>query len=38
MHLRFGSRSTPAIETVLRLAAHHGLVVYDPQGDDVYPA
>jgi len=38
MHLRFGSRSTQAVETVLRLAAHHGLVAYDPQGDDVYLA
>ena len=36
MHLGFGSRSTSAIEAVLRLAAHHGLAVYDPQGDDVY--
>ncbi|MFE0026420.1 hypothetical protein [Amycolatopsis sp. NPDC059021] len=36
MHLGLGSRSTPAIETVLRLAAHHGLAVYDPQRDDVY--
>jgi hypothetical protein len=36
MHLGFGSRSTQAVETVLRLAAHHGLAVYDPQSDDVY--
>ncbi|WP_284740081.1 hypothetical protein [Amycolatopsis sp. RTGN1] len=38
MHFGSGPRSTPAIETVLRLAAHHGLAVYDPQGDDVHLA
>ncbi|MEV6644344.1 hypothetical protein [Amycolatopsis sp. NPDC051371] len=38
MHLGFGSRSTPAIGPVLRMAADHGLIVYDPQGNDVYLA
>jgi hypothetical protein len=38
MHLGSGTRSVPAIETVLQLAALHGLAVYDPQGDDFYLA
>jgi hypothetical protein len=38
MHLGFGPRTTPAIETLMRLASHHGLAVYDPQGGDVYLA
>ena len=36
MNLRTGDVSDRAIGTILTLADRHGLVVYDPQGDDAY--
>ena len=36
MHMRFGSVSTPTIETVVSLAARHRFAVYDPRSDDTY--
>lgn len=37
MCLRWGTVSDMAIQLIQRLAQRHGLVLYDPQGDDVYP-
>jgi hypothetical protein len=36
MHLSFTPYSTPAITAIQELAAAHGLVIWDPQSDDVY--
>ncbi|GLX01368.1 hypothetical protein [Microtetraspora sp. NBRC 16547] len=36
MHLSYSERSTPALEKITELAALHGLVVYDPQFDEVF--
>lgn len=35
-HISFSPRGTPAIDAITRLAAIHGLTIYDPQSDDVY--
>jgi hypothetical protein len=36
LYLRFGAVSDPAIDVILELAAAYGLVLYDPQGDEVH--
>ena len=36
MWLRYGGVSDGVIEVVQELAAEYSLVIYDPQGDDVY--
>ena len=36
MSLRSGSAGTPAIAVIEQLALRHDLILYDPQGDDVY--
>lgn len=35
-HISFSPRGTAAIDAITRLAAIHGLAVYDPQSDDVH--
>jgi hypothetical protein len=35
-HISLSPRGTTAIDAITRLAAIHGLTVYDPQSDDVY--
>lgn len=35
MHLSYGSRSDSAIEVVCNLAEQHGLVVFDPQFNEI---
>ncbi|GAA5088722.1 hypothetical protein HNP84_009824 [Thermocatellispora tengchongensis] len=36
MHLSYSERSRPALEKIMELAALHGLVVYDPQFEEVF--
>ncbi|MGP3921192.1 hypothetical protein [Nonomuraea sp. 10N515B] len=36
MHLSSSERSTPALQKIMDLAARHGLVVYDPQSEEVF--
>ena len=35
-HISFSSCGTAAVDAITQLAAVHGLVIYDPQSDDVY--
>ncbi|TMR98965.1 hypothetical protein EJK15_10130 [Nonomuraea basaltis] len=36
MHLSHSDRSTPVLEKIMELATLHGLVVYDPQFEEVF--